>query len=71
MNTRQFVLETLSIFLGDVLATAFIALVAYVVWYVVKYPGFRVGANLVGHLQDGTSSRWGGFPMSLILRPWC
>jgi hypothetical protein len=37
--------ETLSIFVGDVLATIFIAIGAYVLWYLVKYPGFRVGAN--------------------------
>ena len=37
--------ETFSIFLGDVLATIFIAGGAYVLWYILKYPGFRVGAN--------------------------
>jgi hypothetical protein len=37
--------ETLSIFLGDVLATIFIAGGASVLWYLLKYPGFRVGAN--------------------------
>jgi hypothetical protein len=37
--------ETLSIFLGDVLATIFIAVGAYSLWYLLKYPGFRVGAN--------------------------
>ncbi|MGC1416127.1 MAG: hypothetical protein WA817_12640 [Candidatus Acidiferrum sp.] len=40
-----FWLETLSIFLGDVLATIFIGAGAYVLWYILKYPGFRVGAN--------------------------
>lgn len=40
-----FWLETVTIFLGDVLATIFIAVAAYVVWYILKYPGFRVGAN--------------------------
>ena len=45
MTLRQFILETLTIFLGDVLATAFIAIVVYVVWYILKYPGFRVGAS--------------------------
>jgi hypothetical protein len=40
-----FWLETLSIFLGDVLATIFIGGTAYISWYVAKYPGFRVGAN--------------------------
>jgi hypothetical protein len=44
-NSFPFWLETLSIFLGDVLATIFVAIGAYVVWYVLKYPGFRVGAN--------------------------
>ena len=37
--------ETLSIVLGDVFATAFVAIIAYFYWYVLKYPGFRVGAN--------------------------
>ena len=37
--------ETFSIFLGDVLAAIFIAGSSYVLWYLLKYPGFRVGAN--------------------------
>jgi hypothetical protein len=37
--------ETFSIFLGDVLATIFIGVGAYSLWYILKYPGFRVGAN--------------------------
>jgi hypothetical protein len=37
--------ETFSIFLGDVLATICVAGGAYVLWYLLKYPGFRVGAN--------------------------
>lgn len=37
--------ETFSIFLGDVLATIVVAGGAYVLWYLLKYPGFRVGAN--------------------------
>jgi len=37
--------ETFSIFLGDVLATIFVGGGAYVLWYLLKYPGFRVGAN--------------------------
>jgi hypothetical protein len=45
MTPRQFWLETLTIFLGDVLATAFVGTVAYLVWYLLKYPGFRVGAG--------------------------
>jgi hypothetical protein len=45
MTPRQFWLETLTIFLGDVFATAFVGLAAYLVWYLLKYPGFRVGAN--------------------------
>jgi hypothetical protein len=44
-NSFPFWLETLSIFLGDVLATIFVGTTAYVAWYVLKYPGFRVGAN--------------------------
>jgi len=40
-----FWLETFSIFLGDVLASIFIASAAYFLWYILKYPGFRVGAN--------------------------
>jgi hypothetical protein len=40
-----FWLETFSIFLGDVLATIVIAVSASILWYVLKYPGFRVGAN--------------------------
>jgi hypothetical protein len=44
MTLRQFLLETLAIFVGDVFASAFIALVVYLVWYLFKYPGFRVGA---------------------------
>jgi|SRR5580704_6875394 hypothetical protein len=38
-------METLSIFLGDVFATGFIAGGAYILWYLLKYPGFRIGAN--------------------------
>jgi len=37
--------ETFSIFLGDVAATAVVAVSAYTLFYVLKYPGFRVGAN--------------------------
>lgn len=37
--------ETFSIFVGDVLATLFVGGGAYILWYIVKYPGFRVGAN--------------------------
>ena len=37
--------ETLSIFLGDVVAVAFAGFITWVFWYVLKYPGFRVGAN--------------------------
>ena len=37
--------ETFSIFLDDVLATIFIGVGAYALWYILKYPGFRVGAN--------------------------
>ncbi len=44
-NKFPFWLETLSIFLGDVLATIFIGIGAYALWYLLKYPGFRVGAN--------------------------
>lgn len=40
-----FWLETLSIFLGDVLASVFVAGAAYFLWYLLKYPGFRIGAN--------------------------
>jgi hypothetical protein len=45
MTFHQFLVETLAIFVGDVLATAFIALVVYLVWYLFKYPSFRVGAS--------------------------
>jgi hypothetical protein len=45
MTFHQFLLETLAIFVGDVLATAFIALMAYLTWYLFKYPSFRVGAS--------------------------
>jgi hypothetical protein len=44
-NPFPFWQETLSIFLGDVLATIFIAVGASVLWYILKYPGFHVGAN--------------------------
>ena len=44
-NPFPFWQETLSIFLGDVLATIFIGVGAYLLWYLLKYPGFRVGAN--------------------------
>src|SRR5215472_13442927 len=37
--------ETLSIFLGDVFAVLFIGAAAAVLAYLVKHPGFRVGAN--------------------------
>jgi hypothetical protein len=37
--------ETLSIFLGDIAATVFLASLAYVLFYLLKYPGFRVEAN--------------------------
>jgi len=40
-----FWLETFSILLGDVLATIFIGAGAYTLWYLLKYPGFRVGAS--------------------------
>jgi hypothetical protein len=45
MTPHTFFLETLAIFLGDVLAAAFIASLGYCYWYVMKYPGFYVGAN--------------------------
>lgn len=45
MTLRLFFIDTLSNFLGDVLAAAFIASVAYLVWRLTKYPGFRVGAS--------------------------
>lgn len=45
MTLKYFFLETLSIFLGDVLAVGFVALLGYVFWYVLKYPGFTVGAS--------------------------
>jgi hypothetical protein len=37
--------ETLSIFLGDVFAAIFLSIGAYIIWYLLKYPGFYVGAN--------------------------
>ena len=45
MTRHYFLLETLSIFLGDVLASAFIALFAYAALRVIRHPGFRVGAS--------------------------
>lgn len=45
LSPFPFWLETFSIFLGDVLATIFIGGGAYLLWYILKYPGFRVGAN--------------------------
>ena len=44
-NSPTFWLETLSIFLGDVFAAIFLSSAALVFWYMMKYPGFRVGAN--------------------------
>jgi hypothetical protein len=44
-NPLPFWLETLSIFLGDVFAAFFLSVAAVIFWYVMKYPGFRVGAN--------------------------
>jgi hypothetical protein len=41
----SFGMETFSIFLGDVLATVFVAGAAYFLVWLLKYPGFRVGAN--------------------------
>jgi hypothetical protein len=67
-----FWLETLSIFLGDVLATIFLGAGAYILWYVLKYPGFRVSANWtytgwdvqkMGRLPNGTD------PGNLVLMP--
>jgi hypothetical protein len=52
--------ETFSIFLGDVAATVFLALSAYALFYLLKYPGFRVGA---GWSFSGWDSRkMGRFP---------
>jgi hypothetical protein len=45
LNPFPFWPETFSIFLGDVLATIFVGIGAYILWYILKYPGFRVGAN--------------------------
>ena len=45
MTFKSFFLETLSIFLGDVFAVGFVALIGYVFWYLLKYPGFSVGAS--------------------------
>jgi hypothetical protein len=44
-NPFPFWLETLSIFLGDVLAVICVGIGTYIGWYTLKYPGFRVGAN--------------------------
>jgi hypothetical protein len=41
----SFWMETLSIFLGDVFASLFVGGSAYVLIWLLKYPGFRVGAN--------------------------
>lgn len=44
-NPLSFWMETLCIFLGDVFATIFVGVGAYSLWFILKYPGFRVGAN--------------------------
>lgn len=44
-TSSSFWLETLSIFLGDVFAVFFLSAAALIFGYVMKYPGFRVGAN--------------------------
>jgi hypothetical protein len=41
----SFFWETFSIFLGDVLAVLFGSFVTFVLWYLLKYPGFQVGAG--------------------------
>jgi len=45
MTLKSFLLDTLSIFLGDVFAVGFVGLIGYAFWYLVKYPGFTVGAS--------------------------
>jgi hypothetical protein len=72
MTLRQFLLETLAIFVGDVLATAFIALIAYLAWRVLKYPGFRVGASWAW--EGWNVQQMGRFPTAsdsgpMLLRP--
>ena len=41
----SFWMETLCIFLGDVFAVLFLGASSFLAWYILKYPGFRVGAN--------------------------
>lgn len=41
----SFVREVLVTFVGDVLAAVFLSVVGYAIWYLLKYPGFRVGAS--------------------------
>ena len=45
MTLHAFLLETLAIFVGDVCAVAFIALISSLAWRLIKSPGFRVGAS--------------------------
>jgi hypothetical protein len=67
MTLRQFLLETLAIFVGDVFASAFIALVVYLVWYLFKYPGFRVGASWT--FTGWNVKQMGRFPNGLDSAP--
>jgi len=65
MTARDFFLETLAIFIGDVLAVGFVSFLGYCAWRVLKYPGFRVGASwsfkgwdlrAMGRLPTGTDA---------------
>jgi hypothetical protein len=63
MTSHTFFLETLAIFLGDVFATAFIAVFLFGVWYLKKYPGypgFYVGANW--NFKGWDFNKMGRFP---------
>jgi hypothetical protein len=72
MTFRQFLVETLAIFVGDVLASTFIASIAYLAWRVLKYPGFRVGTSWAW--EGWNVQQMGRFPTAsdsgpVLLRP--
>jgi hypothetical protein len=57
----------MSIFLGDVLATIFVAGGAYFFWYILKYPGFQVGASWTYSGWD--ASKMGRLPNESVTEP--
>jgi hypothetical protein len=59
-NSLSFLGETFSIFLGDVCAAIFLSIGAYLLWYLLKYPGFQVGAEWT--LAGWDASKMGRFP---------